>query len=134
MNKNTCILVNKSNNGDNNIQCMRRLILGIVLTGSRIRWYGKMFKDGDRWHGHSWRHRLVDGTRFFFRYSLMFSHSNLFSFSLISGNSHALYKLLQVWKCLRISSSFTQLPECSVMHFESLRPTDYCISCPPDGA
>ena len=40
MNKNTCILVNKSNNGDNNIQCMRRLILGIVLTGSRIRWYG----------------------------------------------------------------------------------------------
>ena len=46
----------------------------------------------------------------------------------------ALYKLLQVWKCLRISSSFTQLPECSVMHFESLRPTDYCICCPPDGA
>ena len=40
MNKNTCILVNKSNNGDNNIQCMRRLILGIVLTGSQIRWYG----------------------------------------------------------------------------------------------
>ena len=40
-----------------------------------------MFKDGDRWHGHSWRQRLVDGTRFFFRYSLMFSHSNLFSFS-----------------------------------------------------
>ena len=39
MNKNTYILVNKSSNGDNNIQCMRRLIviLGIVLTGSRIR-------------------------------------------------------------------------------------------------
>ena len=45
-----------------------------------------MFKDGDRWHGHSWRHRLVDGTRFFFRYSLMFSHSNLFwFFSLLSS-------------------------------------------------
>ena len=36
MNRNTCILVNKSSNGDNNIQCMRRLILGIVLTGSQI--------------------------------------------------------------------------------------------------
>ena len=47
---------------------------------------------------------------------------------------HALYKLLQVWKGLRISSSFPHLPECSVMHFESLRPTDYCICCPPDGA
>ena len=28
MNKNTCILVNKSSNGDNNIQCICRLILG----------------------------------------------------------------------------------------------------------
>ena len=28
----------------------------------------------------------------------------------------ALYKQLQVWKGLRISSSFPQLPECSVMH------------------
>ena len=37
MNKNMCILVNKSSNGDNNIQCICRLILGIVLIGSRIR-------------------------------------------------------------------------------------------------
>ena len=91
-----------------------------------------------RWHGHSWWHRLVDSTRFFFRLSLMFSHSNLFWFfsssSLDQRQLHALYKQLQIWKCLRISSSFTQLPECSVMHLESLRPTDYCISCPPDGA
>ena len=35
MNKNTYILVNKSSNGDNNIQCIRRLILGIV-TYARI--------------------------------------------------------------------------------------------------
>ena len=38
--KNVCILVNKSSNGDSNIQCTRRLILGIDLFGSRIRWYG----------------------------------------------------------------------------------------------
>ena len=90
-----------------------------------------------RWNGHSWRHRLVDGTRFFFRHSPMFSHSDLFRFfssPLDQRQLHALYKQLQVWKGLRISSSFTHLPECSVMHLESLRPTDYCIRCPPDGA
>ena len=144
MNKNTCILVKKSSNSDNNIQCICRLILGIVLTGSWIRLHGDVpmiystvlvfsltghwspnvrrfrrfcwslnvvhgsavAQNSDesprsfarsysrswqsrlqlqdvprwRWHGHSWRHRLVDGTRFFFRHSPMFSHSNLFWF------------------------------------------------------
>ena len=48
------------------------------------------------------------------RYSLVFSHSNLFSFSSSSLSPdrlrlRALYKQLQVWKGLRISSSFTHL-------------------------
>ena len=55
--------------------------LGPTVDLGRVDYNFKRFKDGDRWHGHSWRHRLVDGTRFFFRYSLMFSRSNLFSFS-----------------------------------------------------
>ena len=56
--------------------------------------------------------------------SLLVLHSSLLSLDRL--RLHALYKQLQVWKCPRISGSFTQLPECSVMHFESLRPTDYC--------
>ena len=44
-------------------------VLGVSLDPTvdlgRVDYNFKMFKDGDRWHGHSWRHRLVDGTRFF---------------------------------------------------------------------
>ena len=181
MNKNTYILVNKSSNGDNNIQCMRRLILGIVLTGSRIRQYGDVpiiystvFSLTDqwspnvrrfrrscrslnvvhgsavaqngggnprsfarshsrswqsrlrlqdvqrwRWHGHSWQHRLADGTRFFSRLSLMFSRSNLFSFSSISGNSMpyiSCSKSGSVSGFLVLSHSFQNVQSCISNH------------------
>ena len=72
-----------------------------------------------RWHGHSWRHRLVDGTRFFFRYSLMFSHSNLFSFSSISGNSMpyiSCSKSGSVSGFLVLSHSFQNVQSCISNH------------------
>ena len=72
-----------------------------------------------RWHSHSWRHRLVDGTRFFFRYSLMFSHSNLFSFSLISGNSMpyiSCSKSGSVSGFLVLSHSFQNVQSCISNH------------------
>ena len=98
-------------------------VLGVSLDPTvdlgRVDYNFKMFKDGDRWHGHSWRHRLVDGTRFFFRYSLMFSHSNLFSFSLISGNSMpyiSCSKSGSVSGFLVLSHSFQNVQSCISNH------------------
>ena len=98
-------------------------ILGVSLDPTvdlgRVDYNFKLFKDGDRWHGHSWRHRLVDGTRFFFRYSLMFSHSNLFSFFFISGNSMpyiSCSKSGSVSGFLVLSHSFQNVQSCTRNH------------------
>ena len=72
-----------------------------------------------RWHSHSWRHRLADGTRFFSRLSLMFSRSNLFSFSLISGNSMpyiSCSKSGSVSGFLVLSHSFQNVQSCTRNH------------------
>ena len=93
--------------------------LGPTVDLGRVDYNFKLFKDGDRWHGHSWRHRLVDGTRFFFRYSLMFSHSNLFSFSSISGNSMpyiSCSKSGSVSGFLVLSHSFQNVQSCISNH------------------
>ena len=75
-----------------------------------------------RWHGHSWRHRLVDSTRFFFRHTPMFSHSNLFwfFFSLPIGCDCMPYirssKSGSVSGFLVLSHSFQNVQSCTRNH------------------
>ena len=97
-------------------------VLGVPLDATvdlgRVGYNFKMFKDGDG-HSHSWRHRLADGTRFFSRLSLMFSRSNLFSFSLISGNSMpyiSCSKSGSVSGFLVLSHSFQNVQSCTRNH------------------
>ena len=85
--------------------------LGPIVDPGRADYNFKMFQDGDGTV-------IVDGTGLWTAHVSSSDTLRCCLTLICSGSSfgrlqlHALYKQPQVWKCLRISSSFTHLPEC----------------------
>ena len=92
--------------------------LGPTVDLGRVDYNFKMFKDGDGTAtvGGIGSQTAHVSSPDILRCSLTLISSGSSPLLLDRLRLRALYKELQVWKCLRISGSFTQLPECSIMH------------------